>query len=222
MIMKSIYYLIALWVLPVALDAQTFVFPRFSKSVGSAAELAGSGWSVKDSVFGDLNKDGRADMAVVLEYADSVRERREDSIVLHRPRVLLILFRDTAGYSYRTVCQNNTFILREDEGWMERDPLDGLTIDEGVLTVGVDFMRLYKVYKFRYQKGDFYLIGASSERHWANAMEKYDVNLSTGGSEHYWTDPDAPHKAHDVWTVLKPAPVIRLREIKDPSSLEIF
>ncbi len=212
----------ALWVLPAALDAQPFVFPTFSRSIGSATALAGSGWSVKDSVLGDLNKDGWADLVVVIEYADSIRERREDSIKFHRPRVLLILFRDTAGDSYRVICQNNSFIWREDEGWMDGDPLDVLSIDNGVLEVGFHFMRVDDIYKFRYQKGDFYLIGASTEQHWANAMEKYDVNLSTRKSEHYWTDPDPPHKAHDVWTVLKPAPGIRLRDIKEPSSLDIF
>lgn len=32
------------------------------------------------SVVGDLNKDDRADMVVVMEFADSVREIRGDSI----------------------------------------------------------------------------------------------------------------------------------------------
>lgn len=219
--MRIIYSLIVLSILPGILSAQSFVFPKFGRPVGSAAELAMQGWAVLDSVSGDLNKDEWEDMAVVLEYADSVHEQREDSVRFHRPRVLLILFRDTTGDSYRVVCQNNTFILRADEGWLDGDPFDEMEVENGVLWVTFHFTRADDAYKFRCQKGDFYLIGATRERHWANAMEKYDVNLSTGRSEHYWTDPDLSHKAHDVWKAAKPVK-IRLRDIKDPSSLDIF
>jgi len=219
--MKAIYCLIALWVLPAVVLAQGFVFPKFDKPVSSADGLVLTGWHVKDSVSGDMNGDGRADMAVVLEYADSVREIREDSVKQDRPRILLILFRDTASDYYRPVCQNNTFILRAEEGWMERDAYDAMTIGNGVLSVDFVYMRVTDTYKFRYQKGDFYLIGATTEQHWANAMDIYDVNLSTGRSEHTWMDPDS-HKEHKEWKVLKGKKGIKLREIHEPSSLDIF
>jgi hypothetical protein len=224
--MKPLYIiasLFALWLLPVVLCAQSFVFPAFKKHINVESELEGAGWEMLDDVNGDLNKDGRADMVAVLEYKDSVREKRGDSIRFHRPRVLLVLFQDTTG-SFTVVCQNNTIIARQGEDWMdpEKDPNGGCTIEDGILWVNFNETRLDESYKFRYQKGDFYLIGATSSRWWSNANEEYDVNLSTRQVRHYSWGMDSKKGGHTEWTTLKPGPLIKLQTIKEVSKLHLF
>lgn len=70
----------------------------------------------------------------------------------------------------------NQFILRAGEGGLLPDPYDGMEINHGVLRINFDFVRGFQTYKFRWQKGDFYLIGASSDWRWANASEEGSRN----------------------------------------------
>lgn len=81
----------------------------------------------------------------------------------------------------------NQFILRAGEVYPSRDSYEGMEIDHGVLRINFDFVRGFQTYKFRWQKGDFYLIGASSDWRWANASEEWDINFSTRRSVHTWT-----------------------------------
>ena len=118
------------------------------------------GWKVKDSVSGDLNKDGRRDLALILEYADSVVETDANGDrVKSRPRILLIMFRDSGSNNYSLMVHQNQFILRAGEVYPSRDSYEGMEIDHGVLRINFDFVRGFQTYKFRWQKGDFYLIG---------------------------------------------------------------
>jgi hypothetical protein len=130
MLMKALYCLILLWALPGALLAQSsFVFPKFETTVRSVDALILPRWSIRDSVSGDLNRDGRKDMALVLEYADTVPEMRADSMEnTAHPRILLVLLQDSVTGGYRPVCQNNTFILRTGEGGMIDDPYGSIGI----------------------------------------------------------------------------------------------
>ena len=51
---------------------QSFSYPLI-KSVGvSTNEFVPFGWTILDSAFGDLNKDGTDDAAIVLQHRDSV------------------------------------------------------------------------------------------------------------------------------------------------------
>ena len=221
--MKMIYCLIAFWVLPAAVLAQGVAFPKFGKPVRSAGELALPKWHVKDSAGGDLNRDQRTDMAVVLEYSDSVVEMRPDSTEnTGHPRILVILFQDSATGEYRVACQQNTYLLREGEGGMSPDPYDGITINNNnVLTMNFDFVKGVHAYKFRWQNGDFYLIGATSAWHTASAREYWDYNFSTRRADHTWEDPESTAE-HQERRVLKPGPGIKLREIKMANGLDIF
>ncbi|MBN8855192.1 MAG: hypothetical protein BGO55_24695 [Sphingobacteriales bacterium 50-39] len=61
--MKFLYCLILLGLTSLAAPAQSFIFPKFENTVPSVSDLIPVRWHIKDSVSGDLNKDGRADLA---------------------------------------------------------------------------------------------------------------------------------------------------------------
>jgi len=222
--MNHLYCLMLLALTSLTSSAQSFVFPTFDKAIRSISDLVPARWHIKDSVSGDLNKDGRADMAMVLEYADTVTEMRPDSIgnTAH-PRILLALFRDSVTEGYRPICQNNTFIVRETEGGMGGDPYGDLSIRNNILYVGIQFLREYVQYKFRWQKGDLYLIGASDHgivSPVTGSSEGWEFNFSTSKAKHTWSH-SSGGKEHMEWRTFRPRS-IRLRDLRQYGAIEIF
>ncbi len=111
----------------------------------------------RGQVTGDLNGDGRPDMALALT---SVAEDGE-SWGKHPlpPRLLLVLWGTAAGY--RLAAQSRQALLHRDASF-NGDPYDGLAIKRGVLVVAYDVGGSWgrsTTAKFRYRHGDFCLIG---------------------------------------------------------------
>lgn len=204
---------------------QAFSFPAFKGLFASAADLRTPNWKVKDSAIGDLNRDRRTDMAVVLEYSDTVTEYREDSdVITSRPRILLVLLRDSATRAYRVVVQNNTFLLRGGEGGMDSDPFDSISIRHGILEVDYQFIHGWSSYIFRYRAPSLYLIGAREFGYSNSGYEGWDVNFSTGMTKHEWGGPPSKGESpdHTAWKKMKPRPPLRLQDIKFSDSIAVF
>ncbi len=179
-------------------------------------------WSIKDSAIGDLNEDGRPDMAVVLEYADTVTEIRNDSIEnTGKPRILLVLLHDVNGQGYHVVVQNNTFILREGEGGMVGDPYGEISIKNGIFEIVFQYVRSSLTYKFRMGAAGICLIGATDGGVDANKFEVWDVNFSTGKAKHTWQDKPEGSQ-HLEWKQMKPRAPIKLKDMQFAWGLEIF
>jgi hypothetical protein len=198
------------------------MFPTFNKPVNFAAELRAPKWSVKDSAIGDLNGDGRPDMAVVLEYADTVTEIRGDSIEnTGKPRILLVLLHDANDQGYHVALQNNTFILREGEGGMVSDPYGDISIKNGIFEIEYQYVRSSLTYKFRIGAAGICLIGATDAGVESNKFEEWDVNFSTGKAKHTWQNmPEG--QDHLEWKQMKPRAPIKLMDMKFAWELEIF
>jgi hypothetical protein len=92
------YFLIFLFVIISRLSfGQDFVYPFIQASAMSFEDFIPKGWVVFDSASGDLNKDGKADLALVIQHKDSVAWVNDfGDTVLTNPRMLVVLFRDTA------------------------------------------------------------------------------------------------------------------------------
>ncbi|NUM81540.1 hypothetical protein HUU42_12105 [bacterium] len=138
------------------------------------AYLVPEGWQIIDVQVGDLNKDQVDDVAMIVEFTGDVAMP---------PRSLIIAFKTADGYSepYRA----DGVILGKYEGGTMGDPLQPMLIRRGTIVLsfsGGSRERWGFTYIFRYQKGDFQLIGATSsdgdpiEENYSN----YDYNLSTG------------------------------------------
>jgi hypothetical protein len=108
-------------------------------------------------VTGDLNGDGRPDVALALApVAEDTASRSEKPLP---PRLLLVLWRTATGY--RLAAQARQALPHHDSSF-NGDPYDGLAIKRGVLVlayeVGGNWGRSTTV-KFGYRQDDFYLIG---------------------------------------------------------------
>ncbi|MCC2545832.1 hypothetical protein LJY25_05205 [Hymenobacter sp. BT175] len=105
---------------------------------------------------GDLNRDGRPDVALVLR-SKAEEASSEDNLPARR---LLVLFGTPTGYTL--AAQSAKAVLCRECGGIYGDPFAGVTISKGVLSVdhyGGSSWRWSITSKFRYQQGDFYLIG---------------------------------------------------------------
>lgn len=150
-------------------------YPVLSSKGDSAAAFVPAKWHIMYQVqYGDLNKDKLEDAAFVIESDDTMSEYLYDAETQKyddlehgiNPRILVVLFKNADG-TYRLALQNNDFILRVFEGGMCCDPYESedITIKNGTLRLafngGLSRTKWENTYVFRYQKNDWYLIGAS-------------------------------------------------------------
>lgn len=162
---------------------QTFSYPQLPERAYEDSLFVPKHWKILKSVEGDLNRDGKDDIAFVIQYKDSVKLVKSDDdnndTVTTQPRILAIAFYDATKHDYKLVIQNSTFILNHDNPYRD-DPFDDLSITNGVLSI--DFHLWFSwgtyemsktSYKFRYQNYIFELIGADS----------YSLHRATGETE---------------------------------------
>lgn len=144
--------------------------------------LIPKGWHLVEAygeskIEGDLNADGIADLALVIE---------ENNTDQSAPQRLLLIAIGKEDNSYSLAVTADKAILRADEGGIMGDPFVGLSIDRGSLLIshqGGSAWRWSNTYRFRYQNDGWYLIGATED--WfhtqSSAGREYeDINLITG------------------------------------------
>ena len=167
---------------------QNFSYPSIKLIGVNTNDFVPSGWTILDSAYGDLNKDGTEDAAIVIQHRDSIFcvNSMEDT-VLTQPRILLILFKNTANNHFTLIEQSNSFILKHDNEQMD-DPYQGISIGKGILIL--DFNQFYfsgswyftnSTYKFRFDSKRFVLIGADISTMHRSTLdyEDYSYNFLT-------------------------------------------
>lgn len=173
-----------------------------TEAAGTIESLIPNGWHVlkKDSedlflCMGDLNKDGVPDAAVVIEENEG--KSGDD------PQRALLLAFGAGDNKYILSTISNKAVKTENEGGPFGDPFYALEIDRGsvVLTFyGGSSSRWSYKYRFRYQKNDWYLIGATTEAidAFTTEMEEADYNLITGDySIKLWKDGNSDPKVYN-------------------------
>ena len=167
---------------------QDFSYPSIKATGRSIVEFVPTGWTILDSAYGDLNKDGSKDAVIVIQHNDSISLVNSlEHTVLTQPRILLLLFKNAVNNKFTLNEQSNSFILKHDNSIMD-DPYQGITIDKGILNI--DFHLFYNMgswystfstYKFRFDGKTFVLIGADiSTIHRATLdYEDYSYNFLT-------------------------------------------
>ena len=126
-----------------AFDIPDAVYPKLSQQAASADSFVPPGWKLERQVAGDLNRDGVADLVLLL------RETNPKNMVEHdilgenpldtNPRILAIAFGSRAG-PYALHLQNHTLIPRREIPAVS-DPLDenDLAIDRDVLRMKLNY-----------------------------------------------------------------------------------
>jgi hypothetical protein len=151
---------------------QTFVYPTIKRTGKFIKDFVPSGWTILDSATGDLNNDNQYDATVILQHIDSTlivekEDNFEDSVVT-QPRILIILFKNSTNNLFNLFEQSNSFILTHDSPFID-DPYQSISIKRGILQIDFYWYPTSgnwfntTAYKFRYQKNNFFLIGADYE-----------------------------------------------------------
>ena len=194
---------IILLALPMTGSAQRL----FSK--GSTIEdLVPKGWHVTQAQ-GDLNKDGIADLAMIVIPNDEDQMKvREDSTVSNFNAPILAIYTGTreGGYSLMKIYDDDIMEALDDEG-VSIDRSIEIT-DRGVLKIFVSYffsMGSWSVpsatYLFRLQNGDFYLIG----------KDTVSFNYLTRKCQHInYNVMDDSVKPKEKWSNLPKKPLQRL------------
>lgn len=190
--MKLKYFLLILIIISQgSISLSQTVFSTIPKQARSYQEFIPKSYDTLMIAKGDLNKDGKADIAMVL--ADTL-ERPENYDMFNvdsTNRLLVILFASSNGYTLAGT--SDKAILCKSCGGTFGDPLMEISIEKAVLTIqhyGGSSWRWGYTHKFRYQNGIFFLIGESSDYYftfgYCNELEenygtkRFDINYLTG------------------------------------------
>ena len=153
----------------------------------SVEDVVPSGWQHQESQ-GDLNKDGITDLVVIAtpDYEENLK-RRDDGYVYNFNQPILAIYFGNAQGLFNQWRQYDNVIPADDNEYCSHDI--ALTVTErGTLRIAVgvwcsagSYGTSTDTYIYRYQKGDFYLIGKDTEEMMRNTGE---INIV---SENYLT-----------------------------------
>jgi hypothetical protein len=189
-------------------------YPQLPKQAAKAEGFVPAGWLLETRVAGDLNRDGVADLALVL------RQNEPRNVIANEnglganpldtnPRILAVAFRDAASGSYTLQVENHTLVPRRDDPVLE-DPLSetgGIGIERGALRVGLhefasagSWGMSTATFTFQFRNGQFVLIGY--DRSWVirNTGETKGISVNyLAGKMKLMTGNIASDNAKTVW-----------------------
>ncbi len=133
-------------------------------SGNSARDIVPTGWELQEQT-GDLNKDGIADLVVIAtpDKKENIMVR-EDGYQINMNRPILAIYKGRTNGHY-SLWKSYEEVLPVRDEFITYDYLIGIT-DRGVLTIGItsfasagSWQNSDATYLYRYQNGDFHLIG---------------------------------------------------------------
>jgi len=211
-----------------ALDSPTVDYPSLIDHSATAEGFVPKGWSLEIQARGDLNGDGRDDLALVLrdhdprniiDNTDGLGPPRFDT----NPRILAVAFGE--GDGYRLALANHTLIPRPDN-----PVLDDVLSENGGVSIQRDTLRVrlhlfasaggwttaLSTFTFRFQNDRFELIGydrSEVQRNTGGTMA-ISVNYSTGRMSRT-TGSIAHDRSKTSWRRLPKRPLLTLEQIGD-------
>ncbi len=164
---------------------------QLAKEGRTIEEVVPNGWDIQ-SATGDLNKDGIEDFVLIVRPNDPAHiKTRDDGFEYNfNPLFLAVYFGSPSGVYKRFKVWLDTVSGREDE---YTDITNELSIThKGAIDISVSSWSSMgtatmggSTYRYRFQSGDFYLIGEESS--WLNRMtgegESTSINYLTGQKE---------------------------------------
>ncbi len=164
-------------------------YPKINLQGKGVKDFIPKGFDLISQVSGDLNGDRLTDIALHIK-GNSARfiTKLDFNEYDTNPRILLILFREHDRKGYRLAEQSNKFITTP-ESPANSEPFQGMSIKNGILQIDLELWlsaggwgATNASYKFRYQDGHFFLIGADREDYMRNSIETYkeSYNFLTG------------------------------------------
>jgi hypothetical protein len=171
-----------------AYDIPEAVYPMLPKSGAAAESFVPAGWAIEVREEGDLNRDGRADLLLVLKAEDPANlivndpagpgEDEWDA----NPRILAAAFAARKG-GYELALQSDDFLPRREDPCLD-DPFGGAEIEDGAMKIR---LRLWanagtwytsdSVFTFRYSSKAFRLVAYANYTTKRNTGETWDLGL---------------------------------------------
>ncbi len=155
--------------------------PPIVKAQNIVHKLIPAGWVEAQKIVGHLDDNGLEDLVLVLKKAESARLGKDEQA--DAKRMLLLLGQDNPG-KYHVILQAAEVLLCSMCGGMMGDPLQSIEIKNKVIIIshyGGSRDRWGMVHRYRFQNGDWYLIGAtySYDDNLKMCGVTNDINLST-------------------------------------------
>ena len=164
---------------------------QLAKEGRTIEEVVPNGWDIQ-SATGDLNKDGIEDFVLIVRPNDPAHiKTRDDGFEYNfNPLFLAVYFGSPSGVYKRFKVWHDTVSGREDEYTEITNELS--ITPKGAIDISVSSWSSMgtaatggSTYRYRFQSGDFYLIGEESS--WLNRMtgegESTSINYLTGQKE---------------------------------------
>lgn len=192
---------------------------ELKKTGNSSGDLVPEGWSITEA-SGDLNKDGISDMVILAlpNFKENIKVRDDGYEYNFNQPILAIYFGSSNG-TY-TMWRQYANVVPGAES--EADMYDyGLSItDRGVLRISISHMMSMggwgsssSAYLYRYQNGDFYLIGHDANNLARNTgeFEEVSINYLTCKRQRItYNEFDKKVKRREKWTNIAKQPLMRL------------
>lgn len=151
-------------------DPPEVTYPALPARGATPEAFAPAGWAIEMRAAGDLDKDGRDDLVLVLRMHDPANVIHNDGPGPDEfdtnPRMLAVLFADAGGY--RLAAEDHALVPRPDNPVMD-DYLGGdgaVSVQRGGFSVGLHawasagtWYTSGTTFTFRWQEGCFRLIG---------------------------------------------------------------
>jgi hypothetical protein len=156
-------------------------------------------------IAGDLNKDNLLDKVIITQ----------DTVYENAPYRIQVFFKQANGKSKLIV--TSTKIIEPQypdgrNGYKTGNGFSGVTIEKGILSVNFELLRGHFEHKFRFQNGNFELIGyTEGQSNGRGEIYYVDFNLSTGIKivkiENYETDKIVSNKKSKL--IIRPLPKLQ-------------
>lgn len=184
----SMFFILALAAQSFADDVSEFVYPTLPESAVAPEGFVPEGWAIEVESKGDLNKDKRDDLLLVLKgtYPEFMMTNEPATPGMDEwdanPRILAVAFALKKG-GYRLVFQNNSILPRHEDPCID-DPFGGADISDGTLKIGYHFWANAGSWyttsswcTFLYKNGVFRLIAFTNFTTKRNTGETWDIAL---------------------------------------------
>lgn len=191
--------------------------PRTGKTIHS---FVPKGWSIKDSIKGDFNKDKLEDVVLVLY---NKVEEKEDSYEYDCNRPLLILQKTNNGFALSAYTSKGVLCKRC--GGAFGDPYESISLENNVLNISHyagSAWRWSKNFTFRFQNNKWLLIGCSDNSYWSlgecngsvgeAGYNLYEANFNTCKAHVIKTKEDGCKPYKDQWLSFPKKPLVSLQQ----------
>lgn len=162
-------------------------YPGVPQRAAAAEGFVPDGWKIVESHRGDLNGDGKADIAILLRMTAKsnivpIPDSSPKELYDTNPFMIVVGLAERAG-GFRLAATNQEFFQRPDMPYSGNVPPgggDSLGIEHGTLLLNNEYLRGFDSYRFRWNGNVFALIGYDSGGASGGCAETISINYNTG------------------------------------------